>query len=94
MNNYQEDSKQLVAMVTDFIEKYNRDQLLPLIYKHVLPYEDIEKIDRCDESDRYYILKWMGQGATYEGASNTLFDWQLELRQEAEDEGSVYNEEE
>lgn len=94
MNNYQVDSKQLVAMVTDFIEKYNRDQLLPLIYKHVLPYEDIEKIEKCSEGDRYYILKWMGQGATYEDASDTLFDWQLELRQEARDERSTDNEEE
>lgn len=94
MKNYQADSKQLVAMVTDFIEKYNRDRLLPLVYKHVLPYEDVEKIDRCSESDRYYILKWMGQGATYEGASETLLDRNIEFIQDAQDERSTYNEEE
>ena len=93
MKNYQVDSKQIVAMVEDFIAKYDRDQLLPLIYRYVLPREDVEKIDKCDESDRYYILKWMGQGCTFDQASDTLFDWHLELRQEAEDERSQYNEE-
>lgn len=94
MKNYQVDSKQIIAMVEDFIEKYDRDQLLPLIYRYVLPREDVERIDKCNESDRYYILKWMGQGCTFDQASDTLLDWQQELVDDARYEGEENNEEE
>lgn len=59
----------------------------------IISNEDMEKINKCNESDRYYILKWMGQGCTYDQACNTLLDWQQELIDDARYEGDEDNEE-